>query len=488
MALRTSHPCPYAAVLVVATLAACNDPSSVDSPYIVTPVTTTALAGTPGWTLTDTLVVEVRDFDGNLVPGARVTWSLPNGGRLAVQLADADDPMQGTADSHGRNYAVWTLGLDEGTQVARAVSGLTGVPVEFEAASTVLHALQVSVGGGYACAVLTDRRPACWGMNDFGQLGTGDTAYRATPTPVTGLPAVREIQGSASGPTCARDLGGDIWCWGRNLSGGAGPAATQPRQLLPVRVAGAEGAVSLSVANSWLGFACAVLGSGGAKCWGDNRVGQLGTGDLVSSATPRAVVGSADFRSVSSGGERSCALDSDGEAWCWGDARGNEMAPLPPLTYTTPMQPVPGHRYTSLAAGGVAVCGIQLGGVVSCFGDDFVSFGHLPISDLQPGDAPVRPDLTEPIAQLAVDDFNGTYARTRHGLGYVWGEPGCCDFFTALPVMMTPSLRIVDIAAGGNDYCVISEEGGLYCGPVNWWSSYLNERERLRGVPAEPAP
>ncbi len=80
MALRTSHPFPCAAVLVAATLTACNDPSSVDSPYIVTPVTTATLSGTPGWTLTDTLVVEVRDVEGNLVPGAKVTWSLPHGG------------------------------------------------------------------------------------------------------------------------------------------------------------------------------------------------------------------------------------------------------------------------------------------------------------------------------------------------------------------------------------------------------------------------
>ncbi len=70
----------HALLLAAATLlVACNDPSSTDSPYIVTPVTTTTLSGTPGRALTDTLAVEVRDYEGNLVLGAKVTWSLPQG-------------------------------------------------------------------------------------------------------------------------------------------------------------------------------------------------------------------------------------------------------------------------------------------------------------------------------------------------------------------------------------------------------------------------
>lgn len=469
--------------LLALTLVACSvDPLGTDTPYIVAPVTTAVLAGTPGLALVDTLMVEVRDAQGHPVPGAKVQWSLPQGGSLAVQLADAADQMTGTADDRGRNYAVWTLGLAEGTQVARAQSGVAGVPTEFRASAAVLHATQLTVGGGYACAVLTDRRPACWGENGQGQLGTGDTVPRRFPTPVSGLPAAQEIRASQNGLTCARDLSGDVWCWGRNLYGEAGPAAAQPMQFTPVRVTGAEGAVSLSLAALSYGYGCAVLGAGGAKCWGYNGGGQLGTGDLASSAVPRTVLGSAAFRSVSSGYSRSCALDASGEAWCWGDATAQELLPLPAGIYSTPVRPVPGHRYQALVAGGPTVCGIQLGGVVSCFGYDFFGFGHFPLTTLQPGDPPVRPDLRESIAQLAVDDFNGMFARSRSGSGYVWGEPGCCDFFVIPPLMITPSLRIQDIDAGGSDYCVLSETGGLYCGALNWWWGG-NGKESLRGIP-----
>ena len=473
-------------LLAAVVLSCTNDPVGSDTPYLVVPLTTAPLAGTAGWTLTDTLVVEVRTADGQPSPHTRVHWTLPQGGSLAVQLADAADPMTGTTDDRGRGFAVWTLGLPEGAQEARVAVGL-GQPASFTATATVLHATQVTVGDGYQCAVLPDQRPVCWGSNQVGQLGTGDTVARAAPTPVQGLAAVREIRASNDGHTCARDLSGDVWCWGYNLSGGVGPAGARPFQPAPVPVTGAEGTVSLSVSNAWgLNYACAVLSAGGARCWGYNATGQMGTGDTVSSATPRPVVGSGSFTRVYSGARRSCALDTSGEVWCWGDARSGELAPLPWGVYTTPVQPVPGHTYTSLALGGWAACGIETIGGTSCWGNDSWSFGHIPLSGLQPGDAPVHPDLSENLAQLVSDGGGGYYARSRFGLGYVWGEMGCCDIWTNPPEMITPSFRILDIAAGYPGYCVISETGGLYCGRNNWW--VFGKREWLAGIPDEIGP
>jgi hypothetical protein len=474
-----SFPRHAAAVLAASTLLACNDPVGSDTPYVVTPVSSTTLSGTPGWALTDTLVVEVRDGNGELVPGARVTWSLPQGGSLAVQLADAADPMTGTADSHGRNYAVWTLGLPEGAQVADAAAGPAGTPAEFVADASTLHASAVSAGSGYACAVLPDNRPVCWGGNYSGGLGSGDTTARAVPTPVVGLPAVQEIQASAFGRTCARDMSGDIWCWGYSGDGAGGAGATSPRQLTPLRVQGAEGA-SVIASPLYYGFTCALFAPGGAKCWGYNGGGQLGTGDFVSSAFPRAVVGSEGFASIASGENRVCALDAQGEAWCWGGAGGGEFSPLPRGSYPTPTQPVPGTRYSSIAVGYWSVCGVELRGGSSCFG--VADLGTWTPWSFRGTSAPVRPDVDVNFRSIVYNGADAMFALSRYGEAYMWGE-----FNSVAPVerfLTTP--RLTRISGGDTEFCGLSESGGIYCGYVGtWWNG---RKTTVAGVPAMPGP
>ena len=49
--------------------------------------------------------------------------------------------------------------------------------------------LSVAVGVYSTCTLLTGGGVDCWGYNEYGQLGTGDTANRLTPTAVRGLGA-----------------------------------------------------------------------------------------------------------------------------------------------------------------------------------------------------------------------------------------------------------------------------------------------------------
>ncbi len=41
-------------------------------------------------------------------------------------------------------------------------------------------ALALVVGGAHTCALLDDRSVKCWGDNDAGQLGLGDTTQRGS--------------------------------------------------------------------------------------------------------------------------------------------------------------------------------------------------------------------------------------------------------------------------------------------------------------------
>jgi len=457
---------------------ACNDdPTSNDTPYVVVPLTTSALAGTPGRALAETLTVEVRTADGHPVPGATVQWSLPQGGRIAVVGAQLNGATSGTTDSKGRSYALWTLGLPEGAQQAKVAVGL-GEPATFTATATALHVLSVSVGGDFACAVLTDNRPVCWGANHYGQLGTGDTVSSAVPVTPMGLTAVQEIQASAQGFACARDMAGGVWCWGFNNYGQAGPAAAQPMQLVPVPVAGAGPATSLTVSGPYGGFACAVLSAGGAKCWGNNAGGRLGTGDAVSGPTPRPVVGSADFVKISTFDDRACAVTTARQVWCWGNASSDEFAPYTSGYFLAPIQ-LPGLLLSEVELTYVANCGLGTSGEAICWGDP-VDLGLGTIPTTYPITAPVRPDARNPFAQIISDGFGLVFGRTRDGRVIFWGTVG--GDWTRFPTTLQMPLRAEQVAAGNTNYCIVAESGALYCDTsLYWFDQGINQ---LQAMPA----
>ena len=48
-------------------------------------------------------------------------------------------------------------------------------------------AVALAAGNAHTCALLMGGTVDCWGSNDDGQLGTGDTSERDAPTAVTGL-------------------------------------------------------------------------------------------------------------------------------------------------------------------------------------------------------------------------------------------------------------------------------------------------------------
>jgi hypothetical protein len=89
-------------------------------------------------------------------------------------------------------------------------------------------------GGHHTCG-LADGGIACWGHNDFGQLGDGTTTEALSPVPVTGSDSFTEV--SAGGKhSCGARATGEIYCWGNNEHGQLGDGGTTDR-LVPTLVA-----------------------------------------------------------------------------------------------------------------------------------------------------------------------------------------------------------------------------------------------------------
>ncbi len=183
--------------------------------------------------------------------------------------------------------------------------------------------------------------------------------------------------------SCGLTIGGTAYCWGDNSLGQLGTGSTSP-STTPVAVTGGLTFASLSA-----GFAhtCGITTGGAAYCWGSNQYGGLGDGSTTASATPVAVVGGPSFVQVSAGhslffGEHTCGLTADGTAYCWGDGHlgqlGNGRGDTDSAAYSGSLTPVAvsgGLTFSSLSAGLDHTCGLASDGTAHCWGN--LSWGYL---------------------------------------------------------------------------------------------------------------
>ena len=87
--------------------------------------------------------------------------------------------------------------------------------------------------GYVTCALQTDNKLYCWGLNSHGQLGTGDAVY--TTSPVSSIAASTFNDVSVEGEhVCGVTTLGGVRCWGENQKGALG----RSEGLLPMPVFG----------------------------------------------------------------------------------------------------------------------------------------------------------------------------------------------------------------------------------------------------------
>jgi alpha-tubulin suppressor-like RCC1 family protein len=223
----------------------------------------------------------------------------------------------------------------------------------------------ISAGDLHTCALATSGGVKCWGFNAFGQLGDGTTNQRNTPTGVNGLASGVSAIAAGWYHTCALMSGG-VKCWGQNAYGELGDGTTNQRNS-PVGVSGLTSGVSAIAAG--YAHTCALMTSGGVKCWGANDNGQLGDGTLTDRYTPVDVSGlTSGVRVIAAGYYHTCALMTSGGVKCWG---ANFYGELGDGT-TQPNMPVNvsglANGVSAIAAGWYHNCALTTSRGVKCWG------------------------------------------------------------------------------------------------------------------------
>jgi alpha-tubulin suppressor-like RCC1 family protein len=153
---------------------------------------------------------------------------------------------------------------------------------------------------------------------------------------LSGVVAASSI-GASEYTSCAVHGTGGVQCWGDNLGGALGNGETGTSENTPTTVLGLTDAAAVTVGRF---HTCALRTNGAVSCWGSNVFGQLGLGDNSEAITPTATVGVGKAVQVEAGGANTCARTRAGTLLCWGDT-ALVGAVVDPATQTgVPVRPV----------------------------------------------------------------------------------------------------------------------------------------------------
>ncbi len=255
------------------------------------------------------------------------------------------------------------VGLMTGVLVAGALVALPAAPAQ---AAPIVK--QIDAGRLNSSCALTATAVKCWGRGGAGALGNGSRNSINKPKTVKRVgKGVRQID-IGTGQACAVSRASRVWCWGRNRQGQLGQGNLMDTYLLPVMVKKIGKVRQVAAGND---FTCATLQSRRVACWGINSHGQLGDGSQKTRTLPVMVKGLKNVKLLSAGGYSACALTMANAVKCWGS---NQTGQIGDGTFKMRKTPVQVSGLTSgvrwVSAGWKHSCAVLDTGAAKCWGDN----------------------------------------------------------------------------------------------------------------------
>lgn len=258
--------------------------------------------------------------------------------------------------------------------------------------------IDLDSGARHQCALLDNGDVKCWGLNEAGQLGQGNTnnigdSFGEMGSELKAVPLGTGAIALAVGGhhSCVVTSSRHVKCWGLNSSGqlgqdgvvSLGDTPYEVAALSPVFLGEGRQATALAAGAK---HSCAILDNGAVKCWGENSSGQLGldhrsnmgdgVGEMAALGTVNLGAGRT-AKAIAAGDDFTCALLDDGSVKCWGENQSGqlgqgsslnlgddagEMAKIRPLSL--------GQTARYIAAGGSTACAMLTDGSLRCWGEN----------------------------------------------------------------------------------------------------------------------
>lgn len=243
----------------------------------------------------------------------------------------------------------------------------------------------LAAGNGFTCGIGTDDKAYCWGLNNNGQMGDNTTAGKPLPTLVVNGagPGTYKAIDLGNAFTCAIGTDDKAYCWGVNSNGQLGDTSTSQRNLPTLVVNGAGPGTYKSINGGW-NHVCAVGSDDKAYCWGYNYYGMVGDNTTVQKTSPTTVLngaGPGTYTSVTAADYHSCGRGTDDKLYCWGFNATSQLGDSTVTQRNTPVLVLngagPGTYATCDAGGGGGGDACETGPIGTACADGAVYAGTL---------------------------------------------------------------------------------------------------------------
>lgn len=410
-----------------------------------------------------------------LQPAHAVDLPLPSTTQISigVDLGCALD-ITGTAYCWGNDYA-YKGNANSTNEVLR--------PTKVVTANPSLRFVQIGVGWGHACALAVDHTTWCWGIGADGRLGNNTTTDQWQPQMVVlsdGTTAAQFDQISVGNQqACGLTTDGTAQCWGNNEAGALGNASNTDS----TKAVNVDGAVKFKAISVGSEFTCAIAADDLGYCWGKGWDGELGNSVWANQNTPQKV-GTAgtqwwSFDKISAGGNHTCGIEKTSKKiYCWGLNQAGELGTGDLSSSATPVtEAARSTQYTQVIAGDAVTCAITTTNATQCWGtnNDGAAGINAPNHQLSPVTLTGAPQFASISTTKTENAPAMCGVENSTNKIYCWGNGTSARFgMNTTPLHQYPPAEVPgayafsQFAGGGFENCLLDASGTPMCWGMGW--------------------